>query len=195
MIAGDLFPRAAGGETSVQPSSKSTLSYPGSYPLGPAILSLFTCILTHFPQWKKTKDEFKQAVETAQKEKYVHGRMLQIGSSSFTYVTPGKLPRTAHFSRHTSCRCSRLLLEYTSVLSSFSLSFNPPFAPRFPSAYFIFSKIYGNIKMTYYVSVCVSHLNKHPKALQSISTLKNEISNILLKQISLQKKDLSCQDF
>ena len=61
---------------------------------------LFSCILTCFPEWKKIKEEWKQAVETAQNKKYVHGRMLQIGSSSFTYVTPGKLPKTAHSSRH-----------------------------------------------------------------------------------------------
>lgn len=56
-IAGDLFPRAAEVETSVQPSSKSTWSCPGSRPLALAILSLFTCILTCFPEWKKTKEE------------------------------------------------------------------------------------------------------------------------------------------
>jgi hypothetical protein len=40
---------------------------------------------------------------------------------------PGKLPRTTHSSRHTSCRSSRLLLKHMSVFSSFSFSFNPPF--------------------------------------------------------------------
>lgn len=129
-IARDLFGRATEAETSVQPPN-STWSCPGSYPLGLAILSLFTCILTCFPEWKITKEESWQAVETAQNKKYVHGRMLQIGSSSFTYVTLGKLPRVAHYSRHTSYRSSRLLLKHMSVFSSFFLSFNPSFAPRF----------------------------------------------------------------
>lgn len=69
-IAGGLFPRAAEAETRVHlPSSKSKWSCPGSHPLGLAILSLFTCILTRFPEWKKTKKELQQAVETAQNKK------------------------------------------------------------------------------------------------------------------------------
>lgn len=55
-IARDLFGRATEAKTSVQPSN-STWSCPGSYPLGLAILSLFTCILTCFPEWKITKEE------------------------------------------------------------------------------------------------------------------------------------------
>lgn len=98
-------------------------------------------------------------METAQYKKYVHGRMLQIGSSSFTYVTLGKLPRVAHYSRLTSYSSSKLLLKHMSVFSSFSLSFNPPFAPRFPSVYFIFSKIYCSIIRTSYLSEPVSHIN------------------------------------
>lgn len=74
--ARDLFGRATEAETSVQPSN-STWSCPGSYPLGLAILSLFTCILTCFPEWKITKEESWQAVEAAQNKKSVHGRMLQ----------------------------------------------------------------------------------------------------------------------
>lgn len=67
--ATDLFPRAAEAETSVQ-LSNSTWSCPGSHPLGLAILSLlFTCILTCFPEWKITKEELWQAVETAQNKK------------------------------------------------------------------------------------------------------------------------------
>lgn len=119
-------------------------------------------------------------METAQCKKYVHGRMLQIGSSFFTYVTLGKLPRGAHYSRHTSYRASRLLLKHLSVFSSFSPSFNPPFAPRFPSLYFIFSKIYKQYyKDILFIRTSVSDLNKPPKALYSISHFNNENSNRL----------------
>lgn len=119
-------------------------------------------------------------METAQYKKYVHGRMLQIGSSSFTYVTLGKLPRGAHYSRHTSYRSSRLLLKHMSVFSSFSLSFNPPFALRFPSVYFIFSKIYKQYhEDILFIRTCGSDLNKHPKVLYSTCNFNNENPNRL----------------
>lgn len=116
--------------------------------------------------------------------------MLQIGSSSFTYVTAGELPRTALSSRHASCRSSRLLFKHVRI-SSFFLSFRPTFAPRLPSAYFIFSKIYGTIIMTSHLSVPVSHiwtniLKSYVVFLPLI--MKYPICYIILKQIFLVNK-------
>lgn len=145
VTAGHLFPRAGETETSVQ-HSKPTWSLP-RLPFSRTSNSQSIYLYSNMLSWVEDK---KKKNHSKPNEKYVHVRLLQIGSSSFTYVTPGKLPRMAHSSRHTSCRCSRLL-KHTSIFSSFSLSLKPPSAPRFPSAYFIFSKIYSNTIMTSYL--------------------------------------------
>lgn len=150
-------------EISILPlNSNSPTQTPNLYDQHFSIFKMLSWVEQNSKQWKWQKTT-----------KSVPERMLRIGSSSFTYVTPGKLPRMVHSSRHTSCRSFWLLLKHMSVFS-FSFSFNLSVA----KCTFLLPKIYDNIISIYwhlfinpYVLYLVSyvlHLNKYPKACNTI---------------------------